>query len=79
MLNDYKCATRHALTLSLKEQTTGDSNPIRLAGDSEMLESKGGVVSIDKFRDGFTVITDEMRMNLPPLIPLVHTIENCNN
>jgi hypothetical protein len=79
MLNDYKCATRHALTLSLKAKTTGDSNPIRLAGDSEMLESKGGIVSIDKFRDGFTVITDEMRMNLPPLIPLVHTIENYNN
>jgi hypothetical protein len=76
MLNDYKLCTRHSLTISLKTKTTGESGPIKMAGDREILKSKGGIVNIDKFRDGFTIVTEGMRMNFPPLIPLVHAIEN---
>jgi hypothetical protein len=75
MLKDYKCSTRHALTNSLRIKVTGDTTPIKFAGDRELLKSKGGKYSIEKFREGFTVISLNFQMNMPPIIPLVHVIE----
>jgi hypothetical protein len=75
MLKDYKCNTRHALTISLRTKVTGDSTPIKLAADRELLKSKGGTCSIEKFRQGFSIISPNMRINMPPIIPLVHVIE----
>ena len=75
MLKDFKCITRHALTNSLRLKVTGISTPIRLAGERELLESKGGTLSIEKFREGFNTISSLLRINIPPLIPLVHVIE----
>ena len=75
MLKDYKCSTRGALTHSLKTKITGNADPIRLApADRELLRSKGGVCEIDEFRHGFDVIPVDMRINFPPIIPLVHVI-----
>ncbi|VBB18260.1 hypothetical protein YASMINEVIRUS_723 [Yasminevirus sp. GU-2018] len=75
MLKDFKCNTRHALTNNLRIKVTGETGPIKLAGDRELLRSKGGKCSVEKFREGFSVVTSEMRMNIPPIIPLVHVIE----
>ena len=75
MLKDFKFNTRHALTNSLRIKVTGITTPIKFAGDRELLLSKGGKISIDKFREGFSVISSNYKMNMPPLIPLVHVIE----
>jgi hypothetical protein len=75
MLKDFKFNTRHALTNSLRIKVTGINTPIKFAGDRELLLSKGGKISIDKFREGFSVISSNYKMNMPPLIPLVHVIE----
>ena len=75
MLKDYKCGTRHALTQTLKAIVTGDSSPIKLAGDRELLQSKGGKYSVEKFREGFTIMSSKLLLNMPPIIPLVHVIE----
>lgn len=72
MLKDYKINTRHALTNNLRTKVTGSSAPIKFAGDRELLKSKGGNMSIEKFREGFSF----MSINIPPLIPLVHVIED---
>jgi hypothetical protein len=76
MLKDFKVNTRHALTNSLRIKVTGNSQPIKFAGDREILKSKGGNISIEKFREGFSVMTSNMKMNIPPIIPLVHVIED---
>ena len=75
MLKDFKCNTRHALTNSLRIKVTGVITPIKFAGDRELLISKGGKITIEKFRDGFSVISSNLKINIPPLIPLVHVIE----
>lgn len=78
MLKDYKCNTRHALTNSLKSKVTGDDKPIKLAPERELLKSKGGIYPIEKFREGFTMISCKSQMDMPPIIPLVHVIEEEN-
>jgi hypothetical protein len=78
MLKDYKCSTRYALINNLKSKITGDDSPIKLAPERELLKSKGGLYTIDKFREGFSVISSNLRMNIPPIIPLVHVIEEGN-
>lgn len=75
MLKDFKCNTRHALTNSLRIKVTGITTPIKFAGDRELLKAKGGKITIEKFREGFSVISSNLRINMPPLIPLVHVIE----
>ena len=75
MLKDYKCNTRHALTYNLCIKVTNDDKHIKLAGDRELLKSKGGIYNIEEFRDGFSVITNEMQIRMPPIIPLVHIVD----
>lgn len=73
MLKDFKCNTRHALTNNLRMKVTGESGPIRLAGERELLKTKQCTIS--EFRSGFSVIKPEMKINIPPMIPLIHVIE----
>ena len=75
MLKDFKCNTRHALTTSLRIKVTGIKTPIKFAGDRELVKAKGGKITIEKFREGFSVISPNLKINMPPLIPLVHVIE----
>lgn len=77
-LKDFKCNTRHALTCKLRTQITGENNIIKFAGERELLKSKGGIMEIDEYRDGFSRIKTEMRMNIPPIIPLVHIVDQKN-
>ncbi len=76
MLKDYKCSTRHALTLSFRTKVTGLTDPIKMAGDRELLVSKGGTQTIDKFRKGFSMINQSMQISMPPIIPLMHVIKD---
>lgn len=76
MLKDYKCDTRQALTNSLRIKVTGDSKPIKYAADRELLKSKGGTLSVEKFREGFSINSNDTRISMPPTIPLVHVIEH---
>lgn len=78
LLKDYKRQTRHALICSLKEKITGYYSPIKLAPERELLQSKGGTYSIDQYRKEFDVLSLDVRMNIPPTIPLIHVIEEKN-
>jgi len=75
MLKDYKWNTRHSLINNLKTKITGDTTPISLAPERELLISKGGNMSIEEFRDGFQTITNLPKLSMPPLIPLIHSIQ----
>lgn len=76
MLNDYKCATRNALLHNLKEKMTGVRENIRFAPMRELLNSKGGTMTIEEFRRGFLKINSDKLLSMPPLIPMIHTVEN---
>lgn len=75
ILNDYKCQTRLALLNMLKVKTTGSNEPIKFAPARELLASKGGPMNVNSFRSGFLHISSDLIMSMPPLIPLIHTIE----
>jgi hypothetical protein len=75
MLKDFKCDTRRSLTLNLRTKVTGEFGHVKLAGDRESLKSKGGRMTIEKFREGFSLISADMIISMPPMIPLVHVIE----
>ena len=70
MLNDFKCRTRHALTNSFRVKVTNNDQQIKLAGERETINTKGGQYSIDEFRNGFSIITESMRMNMPKITSL---------
>lgn len=77
MLNDYKCNARYALLNNLKYSITKDDTPIKLAPERELLKSKGGLYTIERFRDGFVNMMNP-QINMPPIIPLVHVIDDNN-
>ena len=70
MLNDFKCRTRHALTNNFRIKITNNDAQIKLAGEREIVNTKGGQTSIEEFRNGFCIITEEMRINMPKIISL---------
>jgi hypothetical protein len=72
---DYMTNTRNALLHKLKYKITEDDSPIVEAQDRELLESKGGKMGIDEYRRNFVVNKLKVNMSMPPLIPLIHTIE----
>ena len=73
-INDGKAQSRRTLLLNLRERSTGDTSPLRPAGDRELLIKKGGPYTIEAFRKGFSTNTFEGVMSMPPIIPLVHVI-----
>jgi len=76
MLKDHKWNTRHALTTNLKNKIMNNNEPIKLAPDRELLISKGGILSIEEFRHGFDTYGSAPKINMPPIIPLIHVINN---
>ena len=75
ILPDYKRCTRHALLENMKNKITGDETPIKFAQPRETLCSKGGPLSIHDFRKDFINIDTKCVISLPPMIPLIHVIE----
>lgn len=74
MLNDFKCRTRHALTNSFRIKITGDDQQIKLAGEREIINTKGGQFNINEFRKDFCFITEDMKKN----IPNISSLDNIN-
>ncbi len=75
ILPDYKRSTRHALLENMKNKITGNEMPIKFAQARETLISKGGPLSINEFRKDFIDINTKSIISLPPMIPLIHVIE----
>jgi hypothetical protein len=72
--SDYKCKARNSLLHNMKYKMTGFNTPIKPADDRELLQSKGGPLSITKYRSNFEVPSLNIKLDMPPVIPLVHTI-----
>jgi len=68
MMKDYKYGSRNALTLNLKHKLTGNDNNIVLAKDREVLISKGGDLTIEQFRNGFTYVDEKLLSNVKMIL-----------
>jgi hypothetical protein len=77
ILKDHACNTRLSLTNTLKAKVTGDTRPIKLAPNKEILESKGGYCSTEKFRGGQEITSINHSMQMPPMILLPHPANVC--
>lgn len=74
-LGDYRVETRRSLILDLCNTIFGSTQMCVEAYDKEVLEKFGGPMTIDQFRDNNLICKKEYKLNIPPVIPLVATIE----
>jgi len=76
-LNDNKTLFRNGLIRKLYSAIIPQTldNQITIAPQKELLQLFGGPLSIDDFRKTFKQLNKEIKITIPPLIPLVLVIE----
>ena len=74
-LTDPKVRTRKVLLLNMKDKVLGPAVEIKPADRRELLQSKGGPLSIEEFREGFLPSTKSIDMDMPPMIPMTHVVK----
>jgi hypothetical protein len=74
-LDDYRRNIRNALIKKLYTDIFHMDCNIKPAGPREVLEKFGGPMSIDKYRDIKQICTKNVKINIPPMIPLLSYFE----
>lgn len=74
-MGDNRMNTRTSLIKELHNRIFGLSGQIYLAPAKELLQKFGGPMSIEEFRNNELLCKKEHKINIPPLIPLLPTIE----
>ena len=74
-LDDYRRNIRNSLIKKLYTDIFHTDCNIKSAGPREVLEKFGGPVPIDKYRDTKIICTKTVRINIPPMIPLLSYYE----
>jgi hypothetical protein len=74
-LDDYRRNIRNALIKKLFTDIFHSECNIKPAGPREVLEKFGGPLTIDKYRDTKLLCTKTIKVNIPPMIPLLSYYE----
>ncbi len=74
-LDDYRRNIRNSLIKKLYTDIFHTDCNIKSAGPREVLEKFGGPIPIDKYRDTKIICTKTVRINIPPMIPLLSYYE----
>ena len=74
-LDDYRRNIRNALIKKLYTDIFHTDCNIKPAGPREVLEKFGGPLTIDKYRDSKILCTKTIKINIPPMIPLLSYYE----
>lgn len=74
-LGDYRVATRQAIMKDLCNTIFGSTEMIIEAPEKELLEKFGGPMTIEEFRNHSLLCKKEFKIKIPPLMPLVSTVE----
>ena len=74
-LGDYRVATRHALIKDLCNSIFGNTEMLIEAPEKEVLQKFGGTMTIEEFRNYNLLCKKEFKIKIPPLIPLLTTVE----
>lgn len=74
-LGDSRTNIRNALTRSLCYKIFGENIQINIAWKKELLKKFGGPMTIDEFRNKSLLCKKDIKMNIPPLMPMIAVIE----
>ena len=75
-LDDYRKSVRNGLIKQLYYDIFKNSNSnLKAAGPKELLNKYGGPMDIAQFRDINYMCNKQMKMTLPPMIPLISELE----
>lgn len=75
-LDDYRKSVRNGLIKQLYYDIFKNSNSnLKAAGPKELLQKYGGPMDITQFRDINYMCNKQMKMTLPPMIPLISELE----
>jgi hypothetical protein len=74
-MDDYRRNIRNALIKKLYSDMFHTECNIKPAGPREVLEKFGGPLTIDKYRDTKLLCTKTIKINIPPMIPLLSYYE----
>ncbi len=74
-LDDYRRNIRNSLIKKLYADIFQTECNIKPAGPREVLEKFGGPTPIDKYRDTKLICTKTVKINIPPMIPLLSYYE----
>lgn len=66
-LDDYQVSERHALTIQLFRELTGNNEAVGIAPTWLSLKDYGGPLSIESFRNNCAMNTKEYMINIPPI------------
>lgn len=75
MGDDYKISIRNSLIGKMCALLYGKSDQIKMAPPREMLKKFGGPMSIEDFRENFTMCNKEYKLNIPVVVPMAMTID----
>lgn len=77
-MNDSRNSTRTSLIKKLYLEIFGNTENMPVAPERELLEKFGGPLTIQQFRDSALLCKKEYKMQIPPLIPLLSSIDETN-
>lgn len=74
-MDDYRSNIRTSLIKKMHQQIFGSTECLVAAHDRELLTKFGGHLSIDEFRSKALLLKKELKIKLPPMIPLLPVVE----
>ena len=74
-LDDYRKSDRNSLIKQLYYKIFKKTITIKPAGPRELLKKFGGPIDIQQFRDPNYVCSKELKLTIPPMIPLISELE----
>lgn len=74
-LDDYRKSDRNSLIKQLYHRIFQKNITIKPAGPRELLKKFGGPIDIQQFRDPNYVCSKELKLTIPPMIPLISELE----
>lgn len=74
-MKDYRVTTRTGLMKDLCNTIFGNTEMLTEAPEKEILQKFGGPMPIDEFRNHHLLCKKEFKIKIPPMIPLVATVE----
>lgn len=74
-MGDYRVPLRNSLIKELHNRVFNTTDQIHLAPAKELLQKFGGPMTIEEFRNKDLLCKKEHKINIPPLIPLLASVE----
>lgn len=74
-MSDYKVALRNSLIKELFNRIFGKTCEIYPAPQKELLQKFGGPMKIEDFRNNKNLCKKEYKVCIPPIVPLLHSVE----